>query len=260
MMEMTIRKNSWRDTKTMFWRCMIKTLRTPDAMVIGIVVPALVMLIFVNVFGGSIDVGDYDFINFIVPGILLNSLIQGSASTGISVNQDMTTGIINRFRTMAISHASFLTGHVLAAVVKTVMTTIVIILVAVLAGFRPSATLIEWLAIVGFILLFIFAITWFAVFLGVVLKDSTGAGGLIQLAAMLVFVSSGFSPTENMPRFFRYFAENQPMTPFINVLRALMNGHAISGNDLQLALIWWGGILIVMFLATVRVYKKKLTV
>ena len=252
--------NVFKDTKTMFWRCMIKTLRTPEAMVMSIMIPALVMLIFVYVFGGSMDVGDFNFTNFIVPGILVNNIIQALASTAISVNQDMTGGIINRFRAMAISKSSVLTGHVLAATLKTIITSIVILLVAFIAGFRPTATLLEWFAIIGLIILFILSISWLAVFLGVAMKDSESSGGIMQLIAMLVFLSPGMAPTENMPRILRYFAENQPMASFIETLRALMNGNTIAGNDLQLALIWWVGILVVMFFATVRAYKKKLTV
>ena len=253
-------RNVFKDTKTMFWRCMIKTLRTPEAMVMSIMIPALVMLIFVYVFGGAMDVGDFNFTNFIVPGILVNSIIQALASTAISVNQDMTGGIINRFRAMAISKSSVLTGHVLAATLKTIMTSMVILLVALIAGFRPTANLLGWFAIMGLIILFILSISWLAVFLGVAMKDSESSGGIMQLIAMLVFLSLGMAPTETMPRVLRYFAQNQPMASFIETLRALMNGNPIAGNNLQLALIWWVGILVVMFFATVHVYKKKLTV
>ena len=252
--------NVLKDTKTMFWRCTIKTLRTPEAMVMSIMIPAAVMLIFVYVFGGAMDVGDFNFTNFIVPGILVNSIIVALASTAISVNQDMTGGIINRFRAMAISKSSVLTGHVLAASLKTIMTSIVILFVAFLAGFRPTANLVEWMAIMGLIILFIISISWLAVFLGVALKDSESSGGMMQIIAMLVFLSPGMAPTETMPQILRYFAENQPMAPFIDTLRALMNGNEIAGNDLQLTLIWWGAILIVTFLATVHTYKKKITV
>ena len=249
-----------RDIKTMFWRCMMVTLRTPEALVMSIAIPAILMVIFVNVFGGSMDVGDYNFANFIVPGILVNCLVQSSASTGISVNQDMTKGIINRFRSMAISNVAFLTGHVLSAFIKTAITTTVIIGVAFLTGFRPTAGFSEWLLIISLIVLFVFAVTWLSVWLGVFLKDSESVGGIIQLLAVLVFLSPGMAPTETMPRILRYFAENQPMASFINCLRALMNGYEIYGNDLKLALLWWGGILVVMFVATIKAYQKKLTV
>jgi len=252
--------NLINDVKAMLWRSMLNTLRTPTAMVISIAIPAIIMLLFIYVFGGSMDVGDYNFANFIVPGILVNVLVQSSASTGVGVSQDMTNGIINRFRSMAISSSSFLTGHVLAAFIKTVITTSVTIGVALLAGFRPSANFTAWLIIVGLIALFIFAITWFSVWLGVIMPDSASVAGNLQLIAILVFLSPGMAPTENMPRFLRLFAENQPMAPFINALRALMNGYDVVGNNMQLAIIWWGGILLVMFTATVRAYKKKLTV
>jgi len=253
-------KNGFMDIKTMFWRCMLITLRTPEALAMSIAIPAIIMLIFVNVFGGSMEVGDYNYANFIVPGILVNCLVQSSSATGISVNQDMRTGIISRFRSMAIVPASFLTGHVLTAFIKTMITTIVIFVVAFFTGFRPSANALEWLVIAGLIVLFIFASTWFSVWLGIIMKDSESVGGAIQLIAVLVFLSPGMAPTKSMPRFLRYFAENQPMAPFINTLRALMNGNAIADNDLQLTLVWWGGILVVTFLGAILAYKKKLTV
>ena len=245
------------DVKAMFWRSMLNTLRTPTAMVISIAIPAILMLLFINVFGGSMDVGDYNFANFIVPGILVNVLVQSSASTGVGVSEDMTNGIINRFRSMAISSSSFLTGHVLAAFIKTIITTTVTIGVALIAGFRPTANFAEWLIIIGLIILFIFAITWFSVWLGVAMPDSASVSGILSLTAILVFLSPGMAPTENMPRFLRYFAENQPMAPFIKVLRALMNGYEVAGNNLQLAIAWWCGILLVTFIATVIAYKKK---
>ena len=248
------------DTKTMFWRNMIQTLRTPDALIMSIVIPGVIMLIFVNVFGGSLDVGDYNFTNFIVPGILVNSIIQALAYTGISVNQDLTSGIINRFRSMSISKSSILTAHVLVATLKTIATTIVILTVAYFAGFRPTASLTEWISISALILLFILSISWVAAFFGAALKSADSVAGMMAIIALFVFLSPGMAPTETMPRFLRYFAENQPMSPFINSIRALMNGKPIEGNDLILTLAWWGGILVVTFLATNHFYKKKLTV
>lgn len=253
-------RNLINEIKTMFWRCMMITLRTPGALVVSIGIPAILMCIFVFVFGGSMDVGDYNITNFLVPGVLVNVLVQSSQSTGISVNQDMTTGIIGRFRSMEISSSSFLTGHVLAAFIKTIITTSVTIGVAFLIGFRPTANFTDWLVIVGLIALFILGVTWFSVWLGVVMADAESVGGILALIAILVFLSPGMAPTENMPRFLRYFAENQPMAPFINSMRSLMNGYEISGNDLQLTLIWWVGILVATFILTIRAYKKKLTV
>jgi len=249
-----------KDIKTMFWRCMLKVLRTPQALVISIAIPAILMFLFVVVMGGSMDVGDYNVANFIVPGILVYSLVQSTSTTGVSMSQDMTTGMVNRFRSMAIPSSAFLTGHVLSGVLTTIVSTIVLFAVAFASGFRPTATLIDWLVIIGLILLLLFSITWVSVFIGVTFPDAESAGGILQLLPVLVFLSSAISPTETMPRFLRYLAENQPFTPFVNTIRALMNGYAIPNNDLQLALIWWGGILVVTFLATIRAYKNKLTV
>lgn len=226
----------------------------------SIVLPAILMAVFIYVFGGSMDVGDYNITNFLVPGILVNCLVQSSASTGIGVNKDMTTGLISRFRSMAISNVAFLSGHVLATVLKTILTTSVVIGAAFLMGFRPTANVMEWFILLGIILLFIFANTWIAVWLGVAMQDAESVSGIISLYAIMVFLSPGMAPTENMPTIMRIFAENQPMAPFINSMRALMNGYDIQGTDLWLTLLWWGGILVVTFLLTVRTYKKKLTV
>lgn len=250
----------FRDIKTMTWRSIINTLRMPEAMVISVAIPAVLMLIFINVFGGSMDVGGYNFANFIVPGILVNVLVQSSTSTGVGVNEDMTKGIFHRFRSMDISSVAFLAGHVIAAFFKTILTTTVAIGVAFVAGFRPTAGLVDWFLIIGLIVLFIFAITWFSVWLGVIMPDSSSVSGILALTAILVFLSPGMAPTENMPRFLRYFAENQPMGPFINTIRALMNNYEIQGNDLQLTLIWWGGILVAAFAVTIAAYRKRLTI
>jgi len=253
-------RNLVNEIKTMFWRCMLITFRTPGALVISIGIPAILMFIFVFVFGGSMDVGGYNITNFLVPGVLVNVLVQSSQSTGMGVNRDMTTGIIDRFRSMEMSSSSFLTGHVLAAFIKTIITTTVTLGVAFLIGFRPTANFTDWLLILGLIALFILGVTWFSVWLGVAMADAESVGGILALTAILVFLSPGMAPTENMPRFLRYFAENQPMASFINSMRALMNGYEIAGNDLQLTLLWWGGILVATFFLTIRAYKRKLTV
>ncbi|MCL2558927.1 MAG: ABC transporter permease [Turicibacter sp.] len=248
------------DVKAMFWRCVLQTLRNPSALLVAVAIPAIIMMIFVFVFGGSMDVGDYNITNFLVPGVLVNVLVQSSQSTGINVNQDMTKGIINRFRSMAIANSAFLIGHLLAAFIKTIVTTTVTLGVAFLVGFRPTASFTEWLIIIGLIALFVLGVTWFSMWLGVSQPNAEEVGGYLALAAIVVFLSPGMAPTQNMPRFLRYFAENQPMAPFINAIRALMNGYDIAGNDLWLTLLWWGGITVAMFLLTVRSYKKKLTI
>ncbi|MCL2363928.1 MAG: ABC transporter permease [Defluviitaleaceae bacterium] len=247
------------DTKTMFWRSALTTLRNPTTVIMSLVVPAILMLVFVNVFGGSMDVGGMNFANFIVPGILVNVLIQSSISTGIGVNQDMNTGVINRFRSMDIASSAFLTGHVLVAFLKAILTTSVALGVAYIAGFRPVASLTQWLLIAALIALFILAVTWLAVMMGVTMASPEDVSGILTMASLMAFLSPGMAPTENMPRFLRIFAENQPMGPFVNSIRALTNGYSTQGNDLLLTLIWWGGILVVTFAMSVAVYRKKLT-
>ncbi|MCL2353403.1 MAG: ABC transporter permease [Defluviitaleaceae bacterium] len=253
-------QNTIKDIKTMSWRCMLNAIKTPDSLIMSLVVPVILLLVFVNVFGGSMDIGGYNFVNFIIPGIMVNCLIQSSSSTGIGVNKDMTTGIVTRFRSMDISNVAFLAGHVLVAFIKGMATVAILIGVSFLVGFRPLADLPQWLFIIGLIMLFVMANTWLAVMLGVMMKSAESVGGFIAFYAVLVFLSPGMAPTENMPRALQIFAENQPMAPFITSIRSLVNGHAPQGDQVLATLLWWGGILILTFIATVYAYKKKLTV
>ena len=249
---MQVLSNSWVMSK----RCLTTSLRNPETIGTAIFVPAIVMALFGLIFGNVVDVGEYSYIDFIVPGIILQTVAQAVAGAAISVNNDMKKGIIDRFRSMKISKSSVLTGHVIAAVVRNIIATAVVIGVAIAIGFRPQAGFADWLAIAGILILYMIAITWIAVICGLIAKTPESAGTMPFLLFVLPYISSGFVPTETMPAWLGWFAEKQPMTPIINSLRALMLNMPI-GDDLWLGLLWSAGIIIVSFIIAVQVYKHR---
>jgi len=252
-------RNGLSDIWIMFWRCMLNAIRNPETLVTSIAAPATLMFLFLYVFGGAMNVGDYDFTNFIVPGIILQCIGQGVVTTATSVNSDLKSGIINRFRTMPIAKSAVLSGHVLAATIRNLLIAFVIIGVALLIGFRPEANFFQWLGVIGILNLYILAVTWISVLVGLTVRSSESAISIMTIMSILPFFSSGFAPTETMPVALQTFANHQPMTPVIETLRALMlNGEL--GKNLQLTLIWWIAILVIAYLASIQAYKRKLTI
>ena len=247
-----------RDSITMFGRSMRTTLRHPDTLVTGMFVPVLLMLLFVYVFGGAMNMGEYSVVDFIVPGILMQVLGQVSSNTAIGMNGDLRTGMIDRFRSMAISKSALMNGHMLSALVRNIVTATLVIGTAILIGFRPTANVFDWLMILGVLVLYILVLTWCAIIVGLVSGTAESAAGGMMLAFILPYISSGFVPTDTMPAALRVFAENQPMTPIINTLRSLMLGRG-PGDDLWLAIVWCAGILVVSYVVAVQIYKRKLT-
>jgi len=246
------------DSWVMFKRCMITTLRNPDAIGMAIIAPAFLMWLFGAVFSNVMDVGDYNYINFIVPGIILQAFGQATVAVTVTVNNDMSKGIIDRFRSMPIAKSAVLMGHVLASVVRNVITAAIIIGVAFAVGFRPQASFVDWLVIAGVLILFVIAITWIAVICGLVAKSPESAGSMLFPLFILPFLSSGFAPTETMSSGVRWFAENQPMSPIIDSVRNLTQG-VPAGDALPIALLWGAGITIVASIIAVQIYKRKLS-
>ncbi|GAA2757670.1 ABC transporter permease [Actinopolymorpha rutila] len=238
------------DSATMLRRNFRHMQRYPSVTLMLIGVPVTFLLLFVYVFGGtlgaglgSIEGGRQQYVNYVVPGILAMALAATAQGTAIAVAMDMTEGIIARFRTMAISRASVLTGHVLGAVLQSVLALAVVLVVALLVGFRPNATFAEWLALTGVLVMFSLALTWFTVALGMVAKSVESASNTPMPLMMLPFLGSGFVPTDSMPPGLRWFAEYQPFTPFIETVRGLLLGTPI-GNSALIATAWGAGIIV----------------
>jgi ABC-2 type transport system permease protein len=250
------------DSATMFGRQLVHIRRYPSLTGLLIGVPVIFLLLFVYVFGETLGAGLIGgggreaYVNYVVPGILLFSAAGAAQGTAVSVAMDMNEGIIARFRTMAISRASVLTGHVLGSLVQTMLGVAAVLGVALLAGFRPDATAIEWLAAAGMLAAIAFAMIWFAVALGVAADSVETASNLPMFLTILPFLGSGFVPTETMPPGLRWFAEHQPFTPVIETLRGLLLGSGI-GSSAAVASAWCAGIALASYLWAKRLYNRK---
>ena len=246
------------DSYIMFKRCFIKTLRSPEAMIMAIVVPFVMMVLFGYVFGGVAHIEGVNYIDFIVPGTILQCICNSSIATSLNVHNDMTNGIIDRFRSMQIAKSAFISGHVWLSVIRNITITIASFGAAFIVGFRPTASFTQWLAIAGILTLFIIAITWLVVIIGLISKDAESISGAGFLIVIFVFLSSAFAPTDSLPTVLRIFARYQPMTPVIEALRGLMIGTPL-GNEILIALIWCIGLTLIGFISSVNIYKSKLT-
>jgi ABC-2 type transport system permease protein len=228
------------DAATMLRRDFLHLRRYPLMTISGIGTPTIMLLLFVFVFGGamshSLGAGA-SYINYLVPGILMMTLGSGCAATAIGVNMDMSEGVVARFRVMAISRASVLTGRVVGSIIRTLLSVILVIGVALIAGFRPTAGPVQWLEAFGFMALLTLALTWLALAMGMAAKSVAGANSSTLLLQFGPFISSGFVPPDTMPVGVRWFAENQPFTPMIDTMRGLLLGTPI-GNSAVLAIAW----------------------
>jgi ABC-2 type transport system permease protein len=250
------------DSATMLRRQFRHWLRYPSLTLQIAGFPIVFLLLFVYVFGGTLgdglggaEGGRAAYVNYVTPGILMMAIAAGTASTAISVAMDMTEGIVARFRTMAIARVSVLTGHVVGSVLQTMLIMVLVVLVAMLVGFRPTATGVEWLAAAGLMAMLSFAFTWLAVAMGVFAKTVESASNLPQPLVFLPFLGSGFVPTESMPTVLRWFAEYQPFTPFIETLRGLLMGTEI-GNSAAISIAWSVGIAVVGYLWAKKLYNR----
>jgi ABC-2 type transport system permease protein len=252
-----------RDSATMLRRDVRHSLRNPTMMVSGLLTPIVMMLLFVYIFGGAIGAGlGYgahvgSYINYVAPAIILMTVGSGCATTATNLCMDMNEGIITRFRTMAISRASVLTGQVLGSLLRTMISVVLVIGVALLIGFRPTASLVAWIAALGLIALFTFAITWMGVVFGLIGKTPAGANSLSLIFQLLLpFTSSAFVSPDSMPVGVRWFAQYQPFTPVIDTLRGLL-GTPI-GNSAILAVAWCCFLTLVGYLWARVVYNRDL--
>lgn len=233
-----------QDSLTMLGRELRHTLRFPLLLVGAVLVPVVMLLLFVYILGGPIGHGlgpsarGAAYVDFLVPGILVMTVAAGSASTAINVFTDMSGGIMDRFRTMAVARGALLTGHVGGSVLRTLATTTIVTGVALLVGFRPRASVADWAAAAGIVAAFAFALAWLSAALGLGARSVAGANGsTLPLQFLLPFLSSTFVPTDSMPAGVRWFAAHQPFTPVVDSLRALLSGAPV-GNAPILALAW----------------------
>lgn len=230
------------DSVTMLRRDMKHAVRFPAMTIGSVVVPVMMMLLFRYVFGGAMGTalggaGGGQYVNYLVPGVLVMAVGSAGAGTAIKVNGDMNVGIIARFRTMAVSRAAVLTGQVLGSFLRNMVALVAVLGVALLIGFRPAATPLQWLGVVGVLAVLVLAVTWLGMAFGLATKTEGGANSLAQTVAFLPFISSAFAPPSSMASGAAWFARNQPFTPIIDTLRDLFAGNPVGSSGI-LAIVW----------------------
>ena len=264
---MTAMTYALTDSATMTRRNVRRLLRYPSMTVLLMGMPIVFLLLFVFVFGGQLShglsgaltgghSGRAGYLNYVTPGIFLVTVAAAVQGTAIAVAMDMTGGIIDRFRTMAIARSAVLTGHVLASLVQTLFSLGVVILVAVSIGFRPTAGLVTWLASIGILVLFTFALIWLATALGLAAKSVETASNTPMFLTLLPLLGSGFAPAASMPTGLQQFARYQPFTPVTETLRGLLTGTPIGTNAI-LAIAWSLGIGLVSYAWALHLYRNR---
>jgi ABC-2 type transport system permease protein len=250
------------DSRTMLRRNLKRQLRYPSMTLMLVGLPIVFLLLFVYVFGGQLGAGlgahggRGAYLNYVVPGVLLIAVASAVQGTSIMVAMDMTGGIIDRFRTMAIARASVLNGHVVGSLIQTLVAIGVLIGVAFGLGFRSTGGPLEWLAAIGMLALFAFALIWLAVALGLAAKSVETASNTPMFLTLLPLLGSGFVPTRTMPAGLRQFAEYQPFTPVADTVRGLLT-HAAIGDQAIAAIAWSVGIAIASYFWAIRLYNRR---
>lgn len=247
-----------QDTWTMAKRSLRHTVRSMDTIITVVAMPIAMLLMFVYVFGGSFgkQTGTVNYVDYLTPAIIIMTVVSGIAYAALRLNTDLQKGIINRFKTMPVAPSSILGGHAVSSTLSNLFSSLLVLVVAFLIGFRSGAGIAEWLAFGGLLVLFTLATTWLAILFGLLAKTTEGAGAFSYILLLLIFISSGFTPTDTMAPALRWFANNQPMTPIIETLRSLLT-HGTLGNSAVAALLWCAGLLATSYFLAVRVYKRK---
>jgi ABC-2 type transport system permease protein len=250
-------KHFFGDTAVLLGRTLRHITRSPDTIITTTIMPIAFLLLFVYVFGGAIHAGTGRYVNYLLPGILLITIASGISYTAFRLFLDMRDGIFERFQSMPIARSSVLWAHVLTSLVANLISLVVVVLVALLMGFRSGAGLLAWLAVAGILILFILPLTWVAIIPGLTAKTADGASGFAYPIIFLPFISSAFVPTRTMPGPVRAFADNQPVTSIVNAIRDLLARQPV-GSDIWLALAWCVGILAVAYSLAMVTYRRKI--
>ncbi len=250
-----------RDSSTMLRRNLLHARRYPSLTLNLLLTPIMLLLLFVYIFGGTMSAGiggggRSAYIAYIVPGLLLMTIASTVVGTAVSVSNDMTEGIIARFRTMAIHRPSVLVGHVLGSILQSIMSVALVGAVAVAIGFRTAhASVLEWLAAFGLLVLFALALTWIAVGMGMVSPSAEAASNNAMPLILLPLISSAFTPVHSMPGWFQPIAEYQPFTPTIETLRGLLLGSEIGHNG-WLAIVWCLGLAVLGYFWSTSTFNR----
>ncbi len=241
-------------------RSMRLSMRDVESVLMAVLLPVMLMLMFTFVFGGAINVGGPGehaaYLRYVLPGIVLTCAGFGASFTGVSVSQDMTTGTINRLRTMPIASATVLAGHTVASLVRNLWATAIVVVVAVAIGFRSPASVGQWALAALLIAAWILAITTVFAMLGLLAESPQAASGYGFILLFLPYVSSAFAPVESMPSWLQGFATHQPVTPIVEAVRSLLLGEA-PGSQAMIGLAWSAGLTVLAFALIVRIFPRR---
>ncbi|MGC2192970.1 MAG: ABC transporter permease [Candidatus Dormiibacterota bacterium] len=246
------------DTTVLLGRSMRHITRSLDTIITVAIMPIALMVLFVYVFGGAIKSGSQPYVNYLLPGILLIAIAMGISYTALRLFTDMQSGIFERFQSMPIARSSALWAHVLTSVVSVLISLVIVVLVALLMGFRSGAGVLAWLAVAGILIVLTLALTWIAVTAGLSAKTADGAGAFSYPIVFLPFISSAFVPTHTMPGPVRAFADNQPVTSIVDTIRDLFTQRPV-GTEVWVALAWCVGILVVAYSVAMVIYHRRIS-
>jgi ABC-2 type transport system permease protein len=249
---------TFADTWTMTKRSLRHTTRSIDTIITVVLMPIAMLLLFVYVFGGAIgkQTGTIKYVDFITPGVVILTVISGIAYAAVRLSTDLQKGIISRFRTMPVAPSSVLGGQALSSTLSNLFSCALVVIVALIVGFRPAADPAAWLLFCGLLVLLILATTWLAMFFGLLAKSVEGAGAFSYILMLLIFISPSFVPTDSITPALRAFADNQPMTPIVQTMRSLLTD-GTPGPHIWGALAWAAGILVISYTLALGVYRRR---
>ncbi|MGH2864271.1 MAG: ABC transporter permease [Solirubrobacteraceae bacterium] len=245
-----------KEARTLIVRALRLTLRNPEALPTAFALPVMLLLMFVYLFGGAIHTGTH-YVDYVVPGVVLVCVGFGAATTAVSVSHDLTSGVIDRFRSIDVRGETLTGGHVIASVLRNLCSTMIVLAVALAVGFRAHGDPAAWLAAVGILVLYVLALSWFAAAIGILAKSPEAAQGVTFFVSFLPYPSSAFVPIHTMPAGLRAFASHQPVTAVANAIRELLNGQP-AGTDCLHAVIWSLGILAASVVLAGVLYRRRL--
>jgi len=246
------------DTTVLLGRSLRHITRSLDTIITTTIMPIAFLLLFVFVLGGAINSGSDSYVNYLLPGILVITIASGVSYTAFRLFLDTQSGIFERFQSMPIARSSVLWAHVGTSLVANMISVAVVVLAAVVMGFRSGAGVLAWLAVAGILILLTLALTWIAVIPGLTAKSADGASAFSYPLILLPFISSAFVPTDTMPGPVRAFSENQPVTSIVNAIRNLLAQQPV-GTDIWVALAWCVGILVVAYAFAMVAYRRRIS-
>ena len=253
-------KNLLKDCQAMSLRCIQLSLRNPEMIIMSIMTPALLMVMFYYLFGSAMDASHFNtsYINYILAGILIITIGQSAATTSVVVCSDIQKGLLDRFSSLPVARSSFLVGHVVSALVRNIVATAIVFAFAFLLGFSPETNFVAWLGVIGVLFLFMLVMTWLCVLFGLLVKSPEAANSMMMFVQVFTYLSSGFVPTHTMPTALRLFCEHQPLTSIIETLRSLLFSGNV-GDHFVTAMFWMAGLLILGYIFSLRLFKKRIS-